>query len=408
MSSFIQIHALTGYSGVLLNRDDTGMAKRLPYGDSVRTRISSQFIKRKLREAQGAYSLSSVGDLAVRSRNIFRTLIAQPLIDLGHAQERVVPVVVAVMNGAYPVAGKVAAKAKAAKPAKGKKGGDEEVGTEPAANVSTDMVLLERAEVNVLGAAEISYLRSLCEDALNKPDGEDLLTKLLASKDFKDNLTKLAAGISPDVAIGGRMITGDVLSTVDAALHVAHGLTIHAQATEIDYFTAVDDLMQAAGESGAGHVGESELTSPLMYTNYVLDIGLLHRNLMGADNTAEMAGTLARNLVHLVSTAIVGAKKGGTAPYSRAAFVLVEIGNEMPRTLAEAFRGKVKGTMPDGIAALRTHLEGEANMYGPTTGRRFVAALSSDGLGEVFGQKTTLAAIADEVATAVSGYVAGA
>jgi CRISPR system Cascade subunit CasC len=48
---FVQIHTLTGYAGVLPNRDDTGMAKRLTYGDAVRTRTSSQFAKRKIRTA---------------------------------------------------------------------------------------------------------------------------------------------------------------------------------------------------------------------------------------------------------------------------------------------------------------------------------------------------------------------
>ena len=35
---FIQIHTLHNYPAALLNRDDAGLAKRLPYGDKVRTR----------------------------------------------------------------------------------------------------------------------------------------------------------------------------------------------------------------------------------------------------------------------------------------------------------------------------------------------------------------------------------
>ena len=34
---FIQIHNLHGYSSVLLNRDDTGLAKRMTYGGKTRT-----------------------------------------------------------------------------------------------------------------------------------------------------------------------------------------------------------------------------------------------------------------------------------------------------------------------------------------------------------------------------------
>jgi hypothetical protein len=32
MTQFIQIHSLASYPAVLLNRDDAGLAKRLPYG----------------------------------------------------------------------------------------------------------------------------------------------------------------------------------------------------------------------------------------------------------------------------------------------------------------------------------------------------------------------------------------
>ena len=37
---FIQIHSLASYPGTLLNRDDAGLAKRLPFGGTVRLRVS--------------------------------------------------------------------------------------------------------------------------------------------------------------------------------------------------------------------------------------------------------------------------------------------------------------------------------------------------------------------------------
>jgi CRISPR system Cascade subunit CasC len=77
-NTFIQIHTLTGYTSVLLNRDDTGMAKRIEYGDGVRTRTSSQFAKRKMRTADNSASLLDLGDMGVRSRLLFRRRIAEP------------------------------------------------------------------------------------------------------------------------------------------------------------------------------------------------------------------------------------------------------------------------------------------------------------------------------------------
>ena len=38
---FLQVHTLHSYPAALLNRDDSGLAKRMPFGGAVRTRISS-------------------------------------------------------------------------------------------------------------------------------------------------------------------------------------------------------------------------------------------------------------------------------------------------------------------------------------------------------------------------------
>ena len=47
---FLQIHTLHSYPAALLNRDDSGLAKRMPFGGAVRTRISSQCLKRHWRD----------------------------------------------------------------------------------------------------------------------------------------------------------------------------------------------------------------------------------------------------------------------------------------------------------------------------------------------------------------------
>ena len=59
---FIQIHTLHNYPAALLNRDDAGLAKRLPYGNAIRTRISSQCLKRHWRMADDLFSLSTLAE----------------------------------------------------------------------------------------------------------------------------------------------------------------------------------------------------------------------------------------------------------------------------------------------------------------------------------------------------------
>jgi CRISPR system Cascade subunit CasC len=60
-SRFLQIHTLHSYTAALLNRDDTGQAKRLIYGGKNRTRISSQCLKRHWRKAEND-PLARAGD----------------------------------------------------------------------------------------------------------------------------------------------------------------------------------------------------------------------------------------------------------------------------------------------------------------------------------------------------------
>src|SRR3954466_13645302 len=81
---FIQIHTLQSYPAALLNRDDSGLAKRLPLGGVTRTRISSQCLKRHWRMAEDDWSLRSNGaPLAVRSREVVERRIAPRLEETG-------------------------------------------------------------------------------------------------------------------------------------------------------------------------------------------------------------------------------------------------------------------------------------------------------------------------------------
>ena len=92
---FIQIHTLHNYPGALLNRDDAGLAKRLPYGDAIRTRISSQCLKRHWRVAEDHFALANLGvPMAVRSRQ-FVDRIRLSLLDDGVAED----VAVAIASG---------------------------------------------------------------------------------------------------------------------------------------------------------------------------------------------------------------------------------------------------------------------------------------------------------------------
>lgn len=78
---FIQIHSLHICTATLLNRDDSGLAKRLPYGGAMRTRVSSQCLKRHWRMDDGPFSLAALpgAETAVRSRELVTRGLREPL-----------------------------------------------------------------------------------------------------------------------------------------------------------------------------------------------------------------------------------------------------------------------------------------------------------------------------------------
>ena len=170
-------------------------------------------------------------------------------------------------------------------------------------------------------------------------------------------------------ALFGRMVTSDPEANIDAAVHVAHAFTVHAQEAESDYFTVVDDLDKDNGQTGSGHIGETELTSGLFYGYVVLCTRTLLKNLSQDRDTAS---DIAQRLVKLIATVSPGAKRGSTAPYSYAPWLLVEIGDEQPRSLAEAFRSPCEAETGPAHAQVRDHLEKLDAAYGTTGQRRLL------------------------------------
>lgn len=316
---FLQIHSLHGYSAVLLNRDDSGLAKRILYGDAMRTRVSSQCLKRHWRVTESPHALQRIDGAAasVRSRETVSRRVIQPLRDAGHDEEVLKAISTAFQRAVY-----------------GEKRGDE----------SRQPLLLGEPEIQYLAAEALKIAEEHRTDATAaaKAAGSWQKNSKANMKALREKCS-IPGGIA--AALFGRMVTSDVEANIDAAVHVAHAFTVHREESESDYFTVVDDLKGAEDDSGADHIGETELTSGLFYGYVVLDRTALVRNL---GNDTEMAGEVARRLVHLIATVTPGAKLGPTAPYGYASWMLVEAGDRQPRSLAEAYRDPCK---PDRFVA---------------------------------------------------------
>lgn len=359
---FLQIHTLQSYPAALLNRDDSGLAKRLPFGGVTRTRISSQCLKRHWRVADDEWALRRLDvPMGVRSRETVTRCIVAPLQAAGtYAPEIVEAIGEALQKGVY-----------------GKEG------TEKA-----------KRQPLLLGWPEVAYLRSKAEEVAQAcTEAKDATAKIeeLFKKESKANLSAmmhakgtLQAGL--EAALFGRMVTSDPAANTDAAIHVAHAFTVHAEESESDYFSVCEDLHEEDDDAGAAHINETELDSGLYYGYVVVDVPALVSNLEGCPATdwngpgtsRELPAKVVEHLCHLIAKVSPGAKLGSTAPYAYARLTLVEAGSRQPRSLANAFREPVRwGRSGVGTAAALERLDGEIGAldacYGCAETRRFAA-----------------------------------
>ena len=361
---FLQIHFLTPYTASLLNRDDAGLAKRLPYGGALRTRVSSQCLKRHWRFAEDPHALANIdgADAAYRSREIVDRKVFGSWSE-GVNEDVVKEVRNAILKAVY-----------------GEKGTDK-----------------KSRQTILLGEVEIAYLIEKAKSLIAEAGGNKKTAKELAAtwlKDHKANLKALSEGAKlPGGLTGalfGRMVTSDPRSNIDAAVHVAHAFTVHAEEAESDYFIAADDLAREE-DTGADTIQETELTSGLFYGYVVVDLPGLLGNLGG---DATLAGEVLHNLVYLIAEVSPGAKLGSTAPYSRATFLLLEAGERQPRSLAEAFRKPCQAETEQAIFALTEYLKNLDAAYATDEKRRVMALSNSEVPGAERCSLTELASFA--------------
>ena len=106
----------------------------------------------------------------------------------------------------------------------------------------------------LLGLPEVEHLReratAICDEHSGdaKAAGEAATALFNARRGEGNNFrapidgARLPAGL--EGALFGRMVTSDPGANIEAAIHVAHAFTVHAEESESDYFSVVDDLQR--------------------------------------------------------------------------------------------------------------------------------------------------------------------
>tara|TARA_R110001583_G_scaffold195343_1_gene372009 strand:- start:1372 stop:2478 length:1107 start_codon:yes stop_codon:yes gene_type:complete len=312
--NFLNFHVLISHSPSCLNRDDMNMQKSAIFGGKRRVRVSSQSLKRTMRQSD--YYRAHIGTPSIRTKHLadYQVQVTAELADRFDSE----------------------LVARAIELAAGKDGRIEDMKSDAVAPWIT---------------AEIAYfceqILKLEREGLDDKKAQDKLKKQI-EKESQPFRKALEQGV--DIALSGRMATSGLLSEigkVDGALAVAHALTTHTVDADIDWFTAVDDLQ----ELGSGHLDTQEFSSGVFYRYASLNIAQLQRNL--GDCTRERALEIATHVLHMLATEVPSAKQQSFAAHNLADLALVSFADQ-PISLANAFEAPVRAASQGGFRAPST------------------------------------------------------
>lgn len=321
MTRFLQLHFLTVYPPSNPNRDDQGRPKSAHFGNTPRLRLSSQSIKRAVRQSD-AFGRALEGQIGTRTQRIGEAIREELVGADPVALDRIVKEIAAVF-------GKI------------------------------------DVEAEKKGAIRIRQLAFISPD--EKALALDLAQKALAGeplpKELKSAILRRADGAA-DIAMFGRMLADDPDYNREAAVQVSHALTTHRALVEDDFYTAVDDLKVPSEDAGAGFVGDAGFGSGVYYLYACVDFDLLVENLAG-DQVLALRAAMA--LVEALATATPSGKQNSFAHRPRAGHIRAECGTTQPRSLAGAFFKAVQGEdlMTESVKALEDMAARMDAAYGP-------------------------------------------
>ena len=296
---FIQLHILVSYPPSNPNRDELGQPKTAITGGTQRSRISSQSLKRAWRTSE-IWKTEGLG-IGTRTRELFLTKehgFYDKLLEK-HGEENAEKYAKEILN-IFAKTTKVKQKAEA--PIDEKFVGKEIVTEQP----------IHFSDI------EIERIKTLINESDKEPTKEQL--KNLLDENPRDI----------DLAMFGRMIAKRPDANVEAAVQVAHAISINKVEIEDDFFTAVDDL----NKHGSAHMGEQEFVSAIYYLYLCIDNKLLLKNLSGNEKLAKES---LKALVDAVAMVAPTGKQNSYANRAQAFYILAEEGDVQPRNLSLAF-----------------------------------------------------------------------
>lgn len=327
MARYIDIHVLQTLPPNNINRDDTGAPKSAIFGGVPRQRVSSQAWKRAMRKDFEQHVDVSI--LGVRTKRVVGKIV-ETAESIAHKRGETTEWDVDQKNSfAAQVEGLLSAgKIKTEKTKKSAKAKKE-------AEATGEETSLEFAETGYLLFLSNQQIHRIAETILDNP--ETKWTK-------RDAADLLDQEHSVDIAMFGRMVADESAYNVDAAVQVAHAIGVGASEPEFDYFTAVDDEVQRAEETGAGMIGTVQMTSSTLYRYATVNLDGLQNNLGDADVTKTAALAFVQSFLSAMPTGKQNTFANNTLP--EAAVVILR--DDRPVSLVNAFEEPVPAQVDGG------------------------------------------------------------
>ena len=343
----VELHIIQNFVPSNLNRDDANAPKDCVFGGYRRARISSQCIKRSVRKHSAFYETvqNSGGNIGIRTKRL-KSRLVNICQDQGKSQEEAKKAATTII---------------------------ELLGLKLSDDEKTEY-LLYFGENEVVELATIAINNwELLQKAEKKKDKKDSVAEELkdVQKEVGSVVSKNRTDVksyAADIALFGRMVADrkSINMNVDAACQVAHAISTHKVEMEMDYFTAVDDLLPDE-DSGSDMIGVVEFNSSCFYRYSLIDIEKLKKNLgLNSDLlNAAVLGYLEASI-----KAIPTGKQNSMAaqnPVSYARLIVRKGG--FPWSLANAFQkpvtlGRNQSIEESSIAAMKEYFDSLAKIYG--------------------------------------------
>ncbi len=315
----IEFHILQSFPVSCLNRDDLGSPKSAIVGGVPRARVSSQCWKRAVR-----LQLHEDGVVtAHRTKYVVKT-IAERCLAHGATPEQA------------EACGNWAASALTKVDKEGK---------------SDTLFFISDSEAEKIA-------KTFSENGFAEIKDKDI------QKHFKNAMNLAHDGL--DIALFGRMVANAPDMNVEAAASFAHAISTHRVDSEIDYFTAVDDL-RPEDESGSAHIGSLEFNSATYYRYVSLDLGQLAKNLK-TDDVCSAVDAFVKALFLAVPSARQATMAAAT-PWNYA-IVTLRKGQRMQLPFNDAVRifAKNPDLVANSVEALKARFASAERMYGSLFG----------------------------------------